>query len=229
MSFNFDNLVKQYYDTAQGDDYPRLRGWEFLWDYVCEHDTWIDLVNEESSEKTALHLGFYLANWGMFRGSSGLLNTNLDFFKDLADYLFKEIPFEFWELNFTDFHPDDTQKHKLASELFENAIHKMERFKSERVTWTETLKSKILLGLWGQCPALDTFYSGGLSLLLDENPSLSISPKGKINSNSLTCLNVVSTNQNWNLGGYSTHYGNNEYPAGKVIDMAFFQNGWNNA
>ena len=229
MAFNFNELVKQYYKNAQGDTYPRLRGWEFLWDHIYEHDEWAGLISRESSEKTALHLGFYLANWGMFRGSSGLLNTNLDFFKDLADYLFREISIEFWELEFSDFHPDFTQKHKSSSELFEDAIRQIESFKSERVTWTETLKSKILLGLWGQCPALDTFYSQGLGLFLAEKPHIKIAPKGKINAKSLSFLNVVSVEQKWKLSGFSTHYGKNKYPPGKVIDMAFFQYGMNNA
>ena len=92
MLFHFDKLTNEYYQSANGDSYPRLRGWEFLWDYVQDQNEWSDLIAENKIEKTALHLGFYLANWGMFRGSSGLLNTNIDFFIDLSVHLFQEIP-----------------------------------------------------------------------------------------------------------------------------------------
>ncbi len=229
MPFHFEKLVNQYYQNANGDNYPRLRGWEFLWDYIQGQSEWIDLVSEKNIERTALHLGFYLANWGMFRGSSGLLNTNMDFFKDLSSHLFQNIPIDFWDTTFADFSPDNEEKLKLSSELFDCAINEMESFEFDRITWTETLKSKILLGFWGQCPAIDTFYSRGIRLFLNINPQFKIAPKGKINAKSLSSLNVVSQKLGWNLAGNFTHHGKNEYPPGKVIDMAFFQYGRNNS
>ena len=82
MAFDAARYVHRYYASlapAPGNEYPRLRAWEYLWEYVWDPSrSWDDLTAPEQLDTTALHLGFYLANWGMFRGSSGLLqNSNL--------------------------------------------------------------------------------------------------------------------------------------------------------
>src|SRR5208283_4994737 len=105
-SFDFDRLVADYYDNIAKNGYPRLMAWEFLWDWVQQKDvSRTDLVaSREKRQTTALHLGFYLANWGMLRGSSDLLSVNLDFFEDLVVRLFdgRRVPSDFWDLQFTD-------------------------------------------------------------------------------------------------------------------------------
>ncbi len=153
MAFNAARYVHRYYANlapAPGNEYPRLRAWEYLWEYVWDPSrSWDDLTAPEQLDTTALHLGFYLANWGMFRGSSGLLqNSNLDLMKALARQLFSGAGAELFELSLVDFAGNGA---RLAHnrKLLETVLGSMDAL-SSRVSWTDTLKSKILLGVWGE-------------------------------------------------------------------------------
>ncbi|MFO6005172.1 hypothetical protein, partial [Pseudomonas aeruginosa] len=161
MAFDAARYVHRYYASlapAPGNEYPRLRAWEYLWEYVWDPSrSWDDLTAPEQLDTTALHLGFYLANWGMFRGSSGLLqNSNLDLMKALARQLFSGAGAELFELSLVDFAGNGA---RLAHnrKLLETVLGSMDAL-SSRVSWTDTLKSKILLGVWGEFPALDRHY-----------------------------------------------------------------------
>lgn len=161
MAFDAARYVHRYYASlapVPGNEYPRLRAWEYLWEYVWDPSrSWDDLTAPEQLDTTALHLGFYLANWGMFRGSSGLLqNSNLDLMKALARQLFSGAGAELFELSLVDFAGNGA---RLAHnrKLLETVLGSMDAL-SSRVSWTDTLKSKILLGVWGEFPALDRHY-----------------------------------------------------------------------
>lgn len=111
MIFDVNRYAQIYYQNIQpspGNDYPRLKAWEFLYEYIWDESRplWADLISEEHIDTTALHIGFYLANWGMFRGSSGLLqNSNLDLMKALAKCLFTGQGPELFELSLDNFAP----------------------------------------------------------------------------------------------------------------------------
>lgn len=111
MIFDVNRYAQIYYQNIQpspGNDYPRLKAWEFLYEYIWDESRprWADLISEEQIDTTALHIGFYLANWGMFRGSSGLLqNSNLDLMKALVKCLFTGQGPELFELSLDNFAP----------------------------------------------------------------------------------------------------------------------------
>jgi len=214
---DFQGLVRGYHQRATGDKYARLRGWEYLWDHIQSVKTWQELASPEHLEKTALHLGFYLANWGMFRGSSGLLNVNLDFFKNLTTRLFSEIDTDVWNLWLDDFAQADSDEVKA----FDHALLSIKSFEPSYVSWTETLITKLLLGFWGECPARDQYFNKGFSSFLNgrgygRQPSTS----GRY----LVYLNQMRVSEGWSFPTINTKEGN-EYPTGKLIDMAFFQMG----
>ncbi|VTM20350.1 Uncharacterised protein [Pseudomonas aeruginosa] len=174
MAFDAADYVHRYHaslEYAPGNEYPRLKAWEFLWEYIWDsRRSWDDLVAPEQLDTTALHLGFYLANWGMFRGSSGLLqNSNLDLMKALARQLFGGPGPELFELSLVDF---AASAPRLArnQELLETVLGAMDTL-SSRVSWTDTLKSKILLGVWGEFPALDRYYVAACRALYPRRPT----------------------------------------------------------
>lgn len=213
--FDFTKEAKKYYSHSRGDDYPRLRAWDYLWDYMQSVDEWADLASNKNIRNTALNIGFYLANWGMFRGSSGLPYVNLRFFEDLTSFLFTEIPTEFWNLTLKEFKPENTKN----LEVFDEGIRKIRDFGKNRITWTQTLTTKLLLGIWGQCPAFDTYFSQGFKKY--ETETGNILPR-IISARYLIRLNELR--KNWPRLEFKTPDGN-RYPMGKVIDMAFFQYG----
>ncbi len=178
-----------------------------------------DLVSEDQIETTALHIGFYLANWGMFRGSSGLLqNSNLDLMKALAKLLFEGQGPELLELSMDDF-AADVPKLVYHQKLLDSVLCSMDSLASN-VSWTNTLKTKILMGIWGECPALDRFYIAACRDLFPRRPFITTaSGKG------LTALAGVVRELNPPSLRLKTGRLKLPYPTARVMDMALFQYG----
>lgn len=128
------------------DDFFSYRGQSDEIKYRHRYSTW-DLCYtyfnnlkefDENTAKTAgLHIGFYLASWGMFRGSSELLNSGIKKYNDLAELLISKK-----HANFTE------QYNSIEKFLEENAI-----------SATQTLITKIMLGVYANTPAVDQFFN----------------------------------------------------------------------
>lgn len=218
---NFEKYAISYFQHATNDKYHRLRAWEFLWDHIQSIPTWKGIISGKHLEKSALHLGFYLANWGMFRGSSELLNVNIRFFEDLLSFLFTELEDKFWDLTLDDF----IKENITAQESFDSAISTICAFEKSRISWTETLVTKILLGIWGQCPARDTLFKNGFSKF---NKRGRYGRQPRTSGLYLVYLNHIRKLEEWKMPNFKTIAGNS-YPPGKIIDMAFFEYGRNMA
>ncbi|AVK08043.1 MULTISPECIES: hypothetical protein [Pseudomonas aeruginosa group] len=227
MAFDAADYVHRYHaslEYAPGNEYPRLKAWEFLWEYIWDsRRSWDDLVAPEQLDTTALHLGFYLANWGMFRGSSGLLqNSNLDLMKALARQLFGGPGPELFELSLVDF---AASAPRLArnQELLETVLGAMDTL-SSRVSWTDTLKSKILLGVWGEFPALDRYYVAACRALYPRRAHLT-----RASGKTLTALHGLIGAERLSFPRLETARQGLLYPTGRLADMAFFQYGLEHA
>lgn len=61
-----------FYNELKADSNGRYRSWEHC--YKCFHDA-RDQENADT-DSLSLHLAFYLASWGMYRGSSFLLQKD---------------------------------------------------------------------------------------------------------------------------------------------------------
>ncbi|WP_019581779.1 hypothetical protein [Pseudomonas mandelii] len=224
MTFDVRTYAEAYYKNIQpspDNDYPRLKAWEFLYEYIWDErrSCWGDLIADDQLETTALHIGFYLANWGMFRGSSGLLqNSNLDLMKALATLLFEGQGPELFELKMADFAPS-APKLAYNQALLDSVFESMESLASN-VSWTDTLKTKILMGIWGEFPALDRFYISACRDLFPRRLSItSASGRG------LTALARVVHELNLPTLNLKTERLKLPYPTARVMDMALFQYG----
>lgn len=135
----------------------------------------------EDIENLALHLGFYLASWGMYRGSSGLLQKNYEIhigaveiinsFKFLRCEHDREVDLEL-----------ASQIYALVKDLekYYSGISFKRRGQSYNISPTATLISKIIMGTLGGLPALDRYFLEGIKL------------DGKKVSNSLSLSNITS-------------------------------------
>ncbi|WP_122690384.1 hypothetical protein [Pseudomonas viridiflava] len=223
MPLDVSHYVHSYYQRAEPcekNEYPRLKAWEFIWEYIwSDNEKWGDLVSQSRLETTALHLGFYLANWGMFRGSSGLLlNSNLDFMKALAKLLFQGDGPKLFELSMSDFSPDS--QHLVRNQkLLDTVVASMDSL-WDGVSWTTTLKSKILLGVWGEYPALDRYYMAARRDLYPRRSHLSgVSGKG------LTAIATLIGKEKLIFPSLETEKKKLEYPTGRLFDMAMYEYG----
>lgn len=222
-TFNPRPYIENYYEALEFDKennpFPRLKAWEFLYEYIWGKDrSWSTLTDSTNLDTTALHLGFYLANWGMFRGRSELLrNSNLDLMKELVLRLFKGKGAALFDLSAGDFLPRAPNLSRNQA-LLDEVVHIFHNMPGN-VSWTDTLISKILLGVWGEFPALDRYYKLGIRSFY---PHQGLT---KVSGRSLTSLMELTETEEFDLPAIQTKCLRLAYPKGRLLDMAFFQAG----
>lgn len=73
MVIGVKESILLFYKEIEGDQYHRYRSWEHCYSFFqkCHASK-----NDNSVDAATLHLAFYLASWGMYRGSSQLLQKD---------------------------------------------------------------------------------------------------------------------------------------------------------
>lgn len=123
-----------------------------------------ELVSDENIQKSCLHLGFYLASWGMYRGSSFLLERSSAFLKDLVISISKMNP-KLWEID-VDSYTDDNIELLLDCKLqIVNAL-------GADYKPSDTLITKIMLGVFANIPAFDKYFGDGFDIRTFNKKSL---------------------------------------------------------
>lgn len=134
------------------------------WKY-CYH-AFEKLDSEQEDDLLALNLAFYLASWGMYRGSSGLLQKDYKVhvpaigcirrYKDLRCRQGREV-------SINDLPRIKELIHCLK--LHYGSITYLDENDSEkRVSATDTLISKIILGTLSCLPAFDRYFVDGINV-----------------------------------------------------------------
>ncbi|MFH1661746.1 MAG: hypothetical protein ABIA02_01460, partial [Candidatus Falkowbacteria bacterium] len=62
--------IRDFFKEIEGDDNHRYKSWEHCYNYFSLED------KEINKDIACLHLAFYLASWGMYRGSTFLLQKD---------------------------------------------------------------------------------------------------------------------------------------------------------
>ena len=101
-------------------------------------------------EKSCLVVGFYLASWGMFRGSSALLQKSVKHFHPLIEYIAAQ-DHSVWNVDVDSY---DSNNIELLRALYAGV---RERIVDEG-SWHLTLVTKVLLGVFGSVPAFDNYF-----------------------------------------------------------------------
>lgn len=177
---------------------------------------------KEDIEKSCLVLGFYLASWGMLRGSSFLLQKSAKHFQKLIEY-YSTLDKDIWQIDVDNYSVETNSKiieiYNMTKEnvIIENNTHL-------------TLITKILLGVFGFIPAYDQYFCKTFNELFKGKCGFSV-----VNANSLNCLKeFYEANKNSidNISNktYTTDFltgqkTNITYPKAKIIDMFGFTNG----
>lgn len=159
--------------------------------------------------RSCLQLGFYLASWGMMRGSGDLLQRSLRGLVPVVELVAHEHA-RSWELG-----PDGYAED--AGEVLELA----ERIRgSFTITASDILLTKTMLGIFGCVPAFDRFFRKGFGCHTLCRAALD--RIGAFYTGHRTAIDAIEV---YTHDFYSGDYTTRRYPAAKVIDMAFFQKG----
>lgn len=157
----------------------------------------------------SLHLGFYLASWGMYRGSSKLLERDYLVHEDAIKIIEK---YKYLRCGLG----QEVALHNMESIL--NLIQKLSSYykTTHDVTPTDTLISKIILGTLGCLPAFDRFFVDGV-----KEKEYSFKTLKKKNLESLFTFVEANLPELENIQKLHP-----QYSIMKIVDMYFWQIGF---
>lgn len=195
-----DRITTFFAREIASDARNSYHSWEHCYNFFATRPTNFDLAS--------LHLGFYLASWGMYRGSAAIRNFDYLIHRPAAEELLK---------------PDyDLLRGASLDELvsrFDTLLWPLiERIRKQGlypkcVTMTDTLVTKILMGTLGCTPAYDRFLKAGLE------------EKGLNSSFSRRNLEAFLRHCQQNQQGFSDAQGQiqqtSNYPVMRVVDIYF--------
>lgn len=202
-------VIKKYLEPVINDPNHRYKSWENCF-------TAFENPNN-STDYLSLHLGFYLASWGMYRGSSGLLWKSHKLHNKAVEII--KAHYSLRNKNSVSLPPIDDVLN-LVNELskyysgtvYYNGPHK------KNITATETLISKIILGTLGCLPAFDRYFT--LGFIQKEHLNIDKNILDKIWSITNENINQINASQDWIFNKIGI-----VYPPMKIIDMYYWQKG----
>lgn len=208
----------KYLSGITADKYHRYKSWDNCFKAFSD---------SKQNEIQVLELAFYLASWGMYRGSSGLLQKNHLIHKGAVNILFSEKSQKLKCNQTTEIGREDIDVIlKIKDELAKH--YQQDKFKFIRgselpkpISPTDTLLSKIMLGTLGCVPAYDRYFVDGLKAMKMKHASFN-------ESSLLELFNFINNNK-YELGAAQKlilSKTDNHYPIMKILDMYFWQIGY---
>ena len=172
----------------------------------------------------SLQLSFYLASWGMYRGSSFLLQKDYKVHIPAVKELLNEKYDNLAGIKCIDFRKESNQEllKKICEFLNEyyNKIREDVTGKEFKNDISSTLITKILMGIFGCVPAYDRYFIAGI-----KKHKVAI---GNFNINSIMQIIDFYEQNHEQLEDVrkSMKVGDMLYPQMKIIDMGFWQLGF---
>jgi len=193
----------------------RYASFDFCYNYFYsfyKENKLTELANDKNLQMSCLQLGFYLASWGMMRGSSFLLEKSVRNYKNLITVISKMNP-KLWEIDVDKY---DEENIKLLLNCKQQIIDALGKENKP----SDTLVTKIMLGVFANIPAYDQYFRKSLKLHSVNNKSL------------LKIKNFYDENKDTfdSFKIYTFDFLTSEqtdiiYPKAKLIDMCGFMDG----
>lgn len=209
----------RYYDEVKKDSNARYLSWEHCYKTFIYYKG--KIVNREEVDFLSLHLAFYLASWGMYRGSSFLLQKDYKIHYDTILEIFKPEYEPLWSIKCQEYRNNENLK--LLDQLCKNIrdIYICHRANIDgRNDVSDTLLTKILMGTLGCVPAYDRYFVNGISKNKVASAVFSMNSIVELALFYENNLNVLETVRS----SVSCEY--IEYPQMKILDMCFWQIGY---
>ena len=214
----FEN-IRSCFDEIISKPYQRYRSWEYCYSYFQDL-----LINQKNIELGALHLAFYLASWGMYRGSSKLLQHDFKIHIKAIEILINN---KYQKITNIDLF-DSESVSSSASLNFDLLKEIGDHYKEYGVSDTNTLITKVVLGTYASIPAYDSFLYEGMKYW---NTKVRSQQENKIvqtfgRNSYFSSIEFLNTHKNEfiacqdYIGRFSI-----QYPFMKLIDMYFWNIG----
>ena len=174
----------------------------------------------DDMEKSCLAIGFYLASWGMLRGSSFLLQKSARYYIPLIEFI-SEQDSSLWEIDVDSYSEENVV---MLIKVYDSIREILVPQKKSHLTLT----TKIMMGVFGNVPAYDQYFC-------DTMRELSGSGFRSFNE---TSLKAISDFYQTNRGAINKYHRSIRvrgftsgkltelrYPRAKIIDMYGFTKG----
>ncbi len=207
--------VEKFIHKSSPED--RFSSFDYCYNYFRLTEP-CDIAND--SEKSCLTLGFYLASWGMFRGSSFLLGKSAKYFQPTIEYI-ASLDRSVWTIDVNNY--TDENIHKIIA-IYSGIKGTLIQNKQSDLT----LITKVLLGVFGFIPAFDQYFCDTFrAIFRKENAGFR-----RINEKSLTLIKVFYAQHQLAIdelanSTFTTDFKSGlktdiNYPKAKIIDMYGF-------
>lgn len=209
--YNFEEEVVNFHSVIEDDENGRYKSWEYC------YSVFIDARKSQEEldyDYLALQLAFYLASWGMYRGSSFLLKKDYKVHVAAAEIILDKKYDDLAGMKCNDLEDNWDKINDLYKTLQEHYIS----IRNDGKTVSSTLITKIIMGTLGCVPAYDRYFTLGVKTQGVTS--------GYFGKKSLGGLVEFYNNNTDIIDGlnYSTDDGK-PYPQMKIIDMGFWEIG----
>ena len=214
------SAAQTFYDDARANENGRSRSWEHC--YRVFRDARTD--PSPDCDYLSLHLAFYLASWGMYRGSSFLLQKDYKVLVPVVEEVLKSEYDCLFGVACTDVRISDVweQYTKLYDKIaaYFDPIREKVAGREVPTPVSPVLITKILMGTLGCVPAYDRFFQDGVATYKVTTQEYS--------RNSLLKLVGFYEEHNDRLeeARRGMRVGDLTYPQMKLLDMGFWQIGF---
>ena len=214
------NAAQTFYDDARRDENGRSRSWEHC--YRVFRDARTD--PSPDCDYLSLHLAFYLASWGMYRGSSFLLQKDYKVLVPVVEEILKPEYDRLFGVACVGLREAEVQGslEKLYKYIAKHFQPIRDEVAGRKVasSVSPVLITKILMGTLGCVPAYDRFFVDGIK-------------KYKVTTgeyNLKSVLRLVDFYEAHNDRLEEARHGFEDdglmYPQMKLLDMGFWQIGF---
>jgi hypothetical protein len=210
---NIESIVNNFKSDSKPND--RYTSFDYCYNYFLETK---DLTKD--IEKSCLVLGFYLASWGMLRGSSFLLQKSAKHYQSTIEYI-STLEKSVWKIDADNYTEDNIE---IILNIYENVKKRLIKTGNSDLT----LVTKILLGVFGFIPAFDQYFCNTFrEIFADKNCGFRA-----VNLKSLNCIKDFYEQNKIEIDKlsketFTTDFKSetktlNNYTTAKIIDMYGF-------
>lgn len=149
--------IEVYFDETVKDGHGRYMSWRHCYKAFRQLRNKTD---NSTVDYLCLHLAFYLASWGMYRGSSFLLQKDYKVHEAVVRIIQEEQYNPLSGISAENLMKDENLDliEDISNRIRKAYAHEQPSFEGAINNTTDTLVTKILLGTLGCVPAYDRYY-----------------------------------------------------------------------
>lgn len=182
------------------------------------------LADPEHREASCLHLGYYLASWGMLRGSTSLHTKSYRFFETVIETIAEQPP-SLWSIDADVYTEENISALIKLRNRLATALTARPALDGAVRAPTNTLVTKVMLGVFGSVPAFDTYFVRGFRTVTTRRVTFSRRSLETVGDFYEQNSAAIDAQRIPTLDAASGQFTRRCYTRAKLIDMVFLIEG----